>query len=243
MRFAAYLRQLEGCLDIPYPQRSDLVAEIATHLDDLYSDLVSEGLDETTAKSTAIDSLSADADFIKAMCVVHQTAVARALTRLPRNISLGIEYGAITLIGFLLVFTVILQEAPMIEFLASGGFFMIPINVAGIPIVFLGIERFYSLFIKKDHSQENLEKRLLSLTFLALVCALTGVIGTLVGLYQAFSVADQIAARFDGVFPIFEVTKIAMTTSIWGMTLALIAVVVRFIAEAKLARIASVRAM
>jgi len=131
----------------------------------------------------------------------------------------------------------------MIEFLASGGLFMIPINLAGIAIVFLGIERIYSLFIKKDHSQENLEKRLLSLGFLAVACVMTGVIGTLVGFYQAFSVADQVASKFDGVFPIFEVTRIAITTSIWGITLAFIAVVVRFIAKAKATRILGMRSL
>lgn len=73
---------------------------------------------------------------------------------------------------------------------------MIPINLAGIAVVLLGLERMYSLFIKKDHSESNLRKRLLSMSFLAVVCALTGVVGTLVGLYEAFSMAEQIAAKF-----------------------------------------------
>lgn len=131
----------------------------------------------------------------------------------------------------------------MIEFIASGGFFMIPINLAGIAVLFLGIERIYSLFIKKDHSAGNVRRRLLSLSFLAVVCALTGWVGTLVGFYEAFSAAEQIAARFGGAFPIYEVSRIALTTSIWGMTLALVAVLFRYVIEAKASRIDEMRSV
>ena len=125
----------------------------------------------------------------------------------------------------------------MIDFLASGGFFMIPINLAGLAILWLGIERIYSLFIKKDHSQENLEKRLLSMSFLATLCVLTGIIGTLVGLHHAFSMAEEITAKMGGIFPIYDVASIAMTTTIWGMTIALLALVLRFVVQAKVGRI------
>lgn len=239
--FRDYLRALENQLDIPYPQRRDVVAEIEAHLEDLRAEFVQRGISADEAHRRATAAMSADAEFVQAMAEVHRTAVALALSGLPRHVSLGIEYGAVVLVGFVLIFTTILKEAAMIEFIAGGGFFMIPINVAGIAVLLLGLERLYSLFIKKDHSEGNLRKRLLSMSFLAVVCALTGVVGTLLGLYEAFSMADQIAAKFGGEFPIFEVARIAMTTAIWGMTISLLAVVLRFVIEAKAARIIEMR--
>ena len=110
---------------------------------------------------------------------------------------------------------------------------MIPINLAGIAIVVLTIERIWSLFVKKDHAEANLDKRLLSLGFLAVACALTGVLGTAMGFFQAFAVAD----RLPQPFPIFEVGRIALTTTILGLTLSLVAVTVRFAVQAKVSRI------
>lgn len=129
----------------------------------------------------------------------------------------------------------------MLNFLLSGGFLMIPINLAGVAILLIGGRQVFSLFITKDHGRTNLDRGVLSLGFLALACAVTGVIGTLVGFYQAFSMADVIAAKFGGVFPIYEVARIAMTTTIWGTTLALVGLSLRFVIQAKSARIARLR--
>lgn len=114
---------------------------------------------------------------------------------------------------------------------------MIAIVMAGFAIVVLGIERGYSLFIKKDHSQANLRKRLLSLRFLGLATALTGVIGTLLGFYDAFGVSSEMGAAF----PIYQVAKIAMSTTIAGLTMSLLALLATFMVRAWAERIDSLR--
>lgn len=236
MSFAPFLADLERELDVPYPERRELLDEIGAHLEQLCQAMMQTGADVEEATARAIQTLAADQDFVHDIGEVHRSAIARALARLPRKVSLGIEYTLISATGALLVAGVLWQEAPMIQFFFDGGFWMIPLNLAGIAILVIAIERGYSLFLKRDHSPQNLGKRLLALKFLAVACVLSGVVGTLLGYYSAFVVAERFIEAM-GAFPIYEVSRIAMTTSIWGVTLALIAVTTRFVVQAKVARL------
>lgn len=237
MIFRQALLRLEQELDVPYPERRELLDEIASHLDDLFTDAKTAGASEQDASRHALACMAIDGDFVASMNTVHKTAVAKALARLHPSVSLGIEYGLILAVGLFLFTSVLIKEAAMVEFLLSGGVFMIPLNLAGLAILVIAIERGYSLLVKRDHSKNNLMRRLLSLRFLAVACALTGGLGTLIGLFQAFGAAEQIMARHGGQFPLYEVASISMTTSIWGLTLTLLAVTAHFVISAKVQRI------
>lgn len=237
MSYDETLLRLEAELDIPYPERREVIAELRAHIEALHEDLCAQGCPPEQAEQKTLAALALDREFLASMATVHQSAVARALARLPRRVSLGIEYGGLLVIACFLMISLLHEEVEMVEFFFSGGFFMIPLNLAGAAILVLGLERVYSLYIKRDHSSSNLDKRLLSLKFLAVACALTGVVGTLTGLYSAFAAEEVIRARLGGEFPVFEVVAVAMTTSIWGLTLALSGVIFRFVAEAKASRI------
>ena len=128
----------------------------------------------------------------------------------------------------------------MLQIILDGGFFMIPLNLAGLAILMLFGERLYSLFVKKDHRHENLFRRLDSLRFLGVLTALTGVLGTLVGGYIAFSRSAEIIARH-GAFPIYDVAAIALTTAIWGICLTVVAEIGHFVVQAKAKRIDGLR--
>ena len=121
----------------------------------------------------------------------------------------------------------------MLEFILNGGPFMFAILLAGLITILLGVERIYSLFIKKNHSPSNLRKRLLSIKFLGSAAALTGLIGTVMGFYQAFAAQPAMAEAF----PIYLVCKIAISTTIAGLTTGLIALTIHFIVEAKASRV------
>jgi len=239
--FQGALQRLEAELDVPYPERRELLDEIGAHLEALDQDLVAGGASTEQAYYAALETMALDGEFVASIGAVHRSAVARALARLPRAVSLGLEYAVITTTGVLILGSIIFQEAPMLEFVLNGGFFMIPLNLAGLAIIVLGIERIYSLFLKKDHAPENLGKRLRSIRFLGVLTALTGVIGTMVGAYHAFSQAPEIAARHGGEFPVYLVVSIALTTAIWGLSLTLIAEIAHFVVKSKAERIGRMR--
>lgn len=236
MIFRRYLREVEGRLKVPYPARHDLLVEIANHLESLYKSNLSEGAEPETARDEAIRRLALDDELISSMDAVHAPAIQKALAWLPAPVSLVLEHVGIGLLAACALVSVILREEAMLKFLLSGGYFMIPLNLMGLAILVLGGERIFSLYIKRDHSPGNLHKRLLSLRFMAQACALVGIIGTLMGFFEAFSVSQQLEAKF-GVFPIWDVSRVAITTTIWGMTLALLALLTSYVIRAKVSRI------
>jgi hypothetical protein len=241
MRFDRYLQQLERRLDVPYPARRDLLSELRDHLEALYGEYLADGVAPADAEVQAIRTLAVDETFIGSIDEVHAPRIRAALAHLPTPVSVLIEHVGIGFIAAAVLITVILKEEAMIRFFVEGGFFMIPLNLMGLAILVLAGERIFSLYIKKDHSELNLGRRLLSLRFLGHACALVGVIGTLLGYFQAFRSADRITAKYGGVFPIWEVSSIAITTTIWGLTLALIALISLYVIRSKVARIEQMR--
>jgi len=241
MIFRDYISRIEKVLDVPWPERKHLLDEINAHLEDVFEQNIRDGMDRDSAYNTAIQKLHVDAEFVSSMNDVHATLVKKALDRLPQSLLITIEYGVTGLVAVVIPVMVIAKEEAMIEFLLSGGFFMIPINLMGLAIIILAVERFYSLVIKKDHSPPNINRRLLSLKFLGLGTTLIGIIGTLMGFFQAFSAADRVMEKFNGVFPIYEVSKIAITTTIWGMTMSLVALCTYYLIKAKADRISDMQ--
>ncbi len=241
MRFARYLAHVERSLDVPYPERRDLLAELGDHLECLYAELRQQGVAEVEAEQRAIHTLALDETFVGSIDSVHAPMVRRALARMPAPVSVIVEHAGIGLLAAAVLAFVILREDAMIRFILDGGLFMIPLGLMGLTILLLAGERIFSLYIKKDHSEANLGRRVISLRFLGQASALTGIIGTLMGYFQAFSVADRVAAKFGGTFPIWEVSRIAISTTIVGLTFALVAVVALYLVHAKAAHIQEMR--
>lgn len=241
MRFDRYLQRLERRLDVPYPERRDLLSELRDHLEALHAEYLARGMAPGDAEAQAIRTLAMDEETIGSMDEVHAPRIRAALSHLPPPVSVLIEHVGIGFIAAAVLVTVMLKEEAMIRFFAEGGLFMIPLNLMGLTILVLAGERIFSLYIKKDHSVANLDRRLLSLRFLGHACALVGVIGTLLGYFQAFRAADRITEKHGGVFPIWEVSSIAITTTIWGLTLALIALIALYLIRSKISRIEQMR--
>ena len=133
----------------------------------------------------------------------------------------------------------------MIEFFQQGGLIMVLLNLMGLAMLMIVGERIFSLFIKKDHSEPNLDRRILSLKFLGLASVLLGIYGTVVGYYVAFSVPmeviEKIEKEYGGIFPIRDVSRVCLSTTIWGLTLSLGALVAWYVFRAKAYRIEHMR--
>ena len=235
-RFSSMLARLERELRVPYPQKRELLDELAAHLGDLFEDFVKEGFPHDEAVRRAVSAMALDREFISSIDEVHRPVVARALAKLPPRVALGVEFTGIGLVAAVIIGTIFIQEETMLEILADGGIFMIPINLMGLAVIVLAVERTFSLFVKKDHSPRNIRKRLLSFRFLGLASLLTGFIGTLVGLFEALAAAPGIIEKL-GSFPTLEVVRVAITTTIWGAVLALLALSAYYLFKAKASRI------
>ena len=236
MTFQPFLERLERELSIPQPERHQVLRELEAHLEDCYADLVAGGAAPEEARTRALSQLALDGEFLTSISAVHSTRIARALARLPQSVALGLEVLAIGLIGLLLLAAFLQQEVTNMQFIQEGGVFMLLICLAGLVALWLSLERFYSLFLKRDHSPANLGRRLLSLRFLGITTALAGVLGTTLGLYLACSVASQ-----SGEAPTsaewYNAIRIALSTTVCGLTISLLTLLAHYVIRAKVGRI------
>jgi biopolymer transport protein ExbB/TolQ len=241
MNLRDYVKYLERSLDVPYPERAELVAEISGHIQELYGQFKNEGLGDDAAIERAIATMALDEEVIGALDEVHAPVVRRALSRLPLPVSVAVEQIATSVLAILTLTIVLWKEKTMLSFFVGGGIWMIPLSLMGLAILLTAGERLFSVFIKKDHSERNLRRGLLSLRFLGYGAMLTGILGTLLGYFEAFSAADTIIQKTGGTFPIWVVSKYAITTTIVGLTVALLALVAVYVLRAAAERIHNMR--
>ncbi|MBN1946605.1 MAG: MotA/TolQ/ExbB proton channel family protein [Bradymonadales bacterium] len=237
MSFESYLKRLELRLEVPYPERRELIDEMDAHLSALYQELCDQGLSPEDAEAAALERMAADETFIESIDEVHRPWVVRALRSLPRPLAISIDQLGIGLLGLFMIVTVITKEAAMVGFFLDGGLFMIPITLAGIAMLFVAGERIFSLYLKRDHAEGNLHRRLVLLKFLGFSTALLGVLGTLVGFFQAAGAA----VGQNRELSVYAVTRIALSTAIWGLTLSFLALVAYCMFRAKAESIRGMR--
>jgi hypothetical protein len=241
MTLNEYLKHIERNLSVPYPARHDLVAEIDAHLHDLYERFRQHGLAEDLAVERAIAEMALDHEILGSLDDIHAPLVRRVLSRLPAPLSFVVEQMTTSSLAMVALAVTLFKERYMVSFIVSGGIWMIPICLMGLAILGIAGERIFSVFLEKDHSPKNLRRGLLSLRFLGLASALTGMIGTLCGYFEAFEAADRIMQKNGGVFPIWYVSKYAVTTTMVGLTFGLVALVVWYVLSAVADRIEQMR--
>jgi len=118
----------------------------------------------------------------------------------------------------------------MVDFFLNGGIPMHILNLFLIILIVVIIERFFSIAVKKNLEKKNLSKRLLLTKFLAVAAVIIGVLGTLLGLYMAFSFPERFASDEK---LIYRALKISFSTSIWGLFIALVSTISFFILKSK----------
>ena len=125
----------------------------------------------------------------------------------------------------------------MLQIISDGGFWMIPITLLGFIMLVLGLDHFYRIFLKKEYSHAKHAHRTQMLKRLGLGALLVGILGTLVGIYQGFSVdADSIKALGEMIF-LMTTLRYAITTTIWGLTLFVISMIFVLLSDGQVRRL------
>ena len=76
MSFRTFLEQLERELEIPQPERRQVLAELEAHLEECRAELVGDGATEEEAQRRAIEMLAVDGEFHESISEVHSTRIA-----------------------------------------------------------------------------------------------------------------------------------------------------------------------
>jgi hypothetical protein len=179
------LARLEEKLDLPYPERADLIEEIAADLEQAYEARRAAGLTDDQARAEVLREIDLSDDTVRALHSVHIPAARRALLHLPPPARDTVEWltAVVPLFGLFLMLS---TEVPMAHFLREGGMFIWSVVIVGGLGLLLQLHRTFLWFVLRDHSVAALRRNTSTPLYLAAATFLLGVLATAVGYYAVF---------------------------------------------------------
>lgn len=177
--FDEVLARFERELDLPYPERAELLDEIAADLESAYAASRGRGLAEAEARAAALRDVAPGPAALAALAEVHRPAARRALERLPRTVRALAEPAALA-IPFAVVVSLLASEVPLVLFLREGGAATAVVLALGGLALLLDLERAFRWFVLRDHSPASLGRHTATPLYLAAATALAGMGGAAV---------------------------------------------------------------
>ncbi len=189
-RFGEALARFERELDLPYPERAELIDEMAADLEAAYAESRRRGLPEAEARAAALRALGPDGPALAALAELHRPAARRALERLPRAARALAEPAALA-IPFAVVVSLLAAEVPLVLFLREGGASTVLVLALGALALLLDLERAFRWFVLRDHSPASLAGHTATPLYLAAATALAGMGGTALNAYVVLARAGE----------------------------------------------------
>jgi hypothetical protein len=179
------LARLEERLDLPYPQRADLLEEIEADLEAAYRAHRERGLGHDEARAAVLHEVDLTDETAGALAAVHVPAARRALLHLPPPARDGVEWACATL-PLLVLFAILSSEVPMAHYLREGGGLSYAVLAIGGLGLLLQLHRAFLWFVLRDHSIASLRRNTSTPLYLAAGTFLLGVLATAVSYYVVF---------------------------------------------------------
>ena len=224
-RFVPILKRINERLVLPQPLKYKIMKEITADLEDTFTVYIQQGLGEDEAEVKALEKIAADDGVIDQLIEVHETPVRKMLRRLSDKMQHRIE---ITLWISLLVIVGVIVTALLIssDNLAGSLFNWF---TGGLIICMFGISvsKYYEIFIKRDHTLQNIHRGLPLLIFISCLTIITGILGFFVELQESmYTMANFGAEGFNtSVVPLFRsftVISFSFATAVAGAVVWLI---------------------
>jgi len=180
-RFAPILKDLNRKLDLPQPQKSRIILEIAYDLEEAYHAYRQQGLSSSEALAKAQEKFAANEASLAELVRIHQAPFKRWANQLSQRALRRWE--RITLLLILLLISAISARTILqTPFMQRTSPWVWPVLAIFTVIVALALAKFYQLYIKKDHKIHRLRKGLSLFLFLGLASLFLGILGYFVEL-------------------------------------------------------------
>ena len=184
--FAEDLRRLERTIQVPYPERAEILDEMRADLQAAYRHALTQGLDEPSARERALGQLALADDARAELEVVHAPVPLRLFAQLPAQLRSWLRALATAApLAALMLFLVV--EVPVNRFLLEGGNSVFLILAFGSLGLLLEMQRFFIWFVVRDHSAEALRRNTFTPLYLAAATVLMGMLGTSVRYHTVLS--------------------------------------------------------
>jgi len=181
-RFSTILRGLNEQLDLPQPARSRIVLEIHADLEDLFAYYLNKGHGEDEAEHLAVERLGLTDEIIQELIQIHTTPLRRWLDRVVGQTHPAWETGL--LLTVFVVMAVISTDIFInTRFLQNTSTFVLPIFGIGLYALARSLEKFFRLFVKRDHRMEHLRQGMPTLLFMGGLSLVVGIAGYFLEMY------------------------------------------------------------
>jgi hypothetical protein len=182
-QFAPLLKKINRKLDLPQPERSRIILEIAMDLEDLYNFYRQKGLDENDAILKAEEKLALSDKTLDELREIHKSGYRKFLEKISENTRSRWEKTGLTVIILLFCYLII-QSMLQTPFFRTAGTMILPSLFLFGLILGLSMVKFYMLFIRKDHRLQNLHSGMSLLLFLITVNLSLGIFGYVFELFR-----------------------------------------------------------
>jgi hypothetical protein len=190
-RFAEILKRTGDRLDLPQPEKSRILLEIASDLEDLYDLYRGQGIDEEEAARRASEKLVVSDEALAQLVQIHESSFRKFLNRISDQAQTRWER---VLLTALVIFVALYAGRELFSsqlYVRAGGFVW-PILGIGLMTVFTAVFRIYALYIKRDHAIRRLRAGLAWLVAGGCASIVIGLFGAIIETFRAvrMGVAD-----------------------------------------------------
>lgn len=175
-RFSKLLNNINERLQVPQPQKSRIILEIANDIEGFYEYYLESGLTENEAMEKVEERYNFSNEALSQLFSVHESFVQKLLNRFPQQVKTRWERFMLMALFFVFIFsgTFALVSTP---FLQTASSFVWPVFGIGFSAILVSLFNLYKLYIKKDHNLKKIHTDLSTITFLAGLIILIGVWG------------------------------------------------------------------
>lgn len=186
--FLPALRELEGRLSLPIPDRIRILSELEWDLEALWAGMVAQGIATEEAKTRALQALVPDIQTLEELGRLH-APLYRKVTEGVRNERLRLlERSALVLVTAAVIFlqTFALLQA---DLLVNPSPYLWPVLGAGTLLLAAIIAKAFQLWIKGDHRSRDRGVQLI--LFLSGLILILGISGTFMDLFQFTTILEE----------------------------------------------------
>lgn len=208
-QFSDLLKNLYEKIELPQPQKSHILLEIAADINDLYNYYLQKGMNEAEAAKKAREKFELTDDIISDLSEIHRGAFRQWLDKTIGKTQTLCERILLVVLSLFICITVIFAISTT-PFYTHASMFTYPLLLILIMVLILSCVKIYQLYIKKDHHVNHLNGGMYFFNILA-------VANFFVGLFGYFS-----AIYFSGINTVFLGPLFVITFVDTNKTLALV---------------------
>jgi hypothetical protein len=233
-RFADLLREINCKLALPQPEKSRILLEVASDLEDMYELYRSRGLGEEEALAKTREKFDISDEALVELTRIHESTFRKLLGRLSEQAQTRWERGLlIAALVFIGGFSG--RQVFSSSFFRQASPFVWPLAAVSFAVLALAISETYRLYLKKDHDVKRLRSGLPWFLAMGVLSLATGWCGFVIELYRSTQMG---IARADMLLPHLVEWGIRCSAMlIVSMLVALAAGLVWFVLADKVRRI------